>query len=288
MELKITDVRQNPGDSAFLIDDGKTAILYDTGFGFTGFDIADKIKNELGNRTLDYIFLTHSHYDHALGSAYILQKYPKAQVVASEYAAYIFSKPSAKEVMKKLDREFAKKCGVTEYEDLADSLRVDIAVKDGDCIQAGDMRFLAIALPGHTKCSMGFYLESEKLLLNAETVGIYDGESTVLPSYLVGYQMTLESIDKVRALEISQIVLPHYGLLAKDKTEFYLSECKKSAVSTFEDISAMLDEGKSKAEAVKYFKDRFYRGNVRVIYPPDAIDLNTNIMVDLIEREKKE
>ena len=50
----------------------------------------------------------------------------------------------------------------------------------------------------------------------------------------------------------------------------------------------MLDEGKSKAEAVKYFKDRFYRGNVRVIYPPDAIDLNTNIMVDLIEREKKE
>lgn len=63
---------------------------------------------------------------------------------------------------------------------------------------------------------------------------------------------------------------------------------KKSAVSTFEDISKMLDEGKSKADAVKYFKDRFYHGNVRAIYPPDAIDLNTNIMVDLIEREKKE
>lgn len=288
MDLKITDVRKNPGDSAFLIDDGKTAILYDTGFGFTGFDIANKVKKELGKRALDYIFLTHSHYDHALGSAYILQKYPKAKVVASEYAAYIFSKPSAKEVMKKLDREFAKQCGVSDYADLADSLRVDIAVKDGDYIQAGDMRFSAIALPGHTKCSMGFYLESEKLLLCTETIGIYDGQSIVFPSYLIGYKTALESIDKVRALEISQIVLPHYGLLEKDKTEFYLSECKKSAVSTFEDISKMLDEGKSKAEAVKYFKDRFYRGNVRAIYPPDAIDLNTNIMVDLIEREKKE
>ena len=33
--LVITDVRTLPGDSGFLIDDGKTAVLYDTGFGFT-------------------------------------------------------------------------------------------------------------------------------------------------------------------------------------------------------------------------------------------------------------
>lgn len=32
--LTITDVRAVPGDSAFLIDDGKTALLYDTGFAF--------------------------------------------------------------------------------------------------------------------------------------------------------------------------------------------------------------------------------------------------------------
>jgi hypothetical protein len=34
--MKITDVRVLPGDSGFLIDDGKTSILYDTGFAFTG------------------------------------------------------------------------------------------------------------------------------------------------------------------------------------------------------------------------------------------------------------
>ena len=43
-EIKITDVRALVGDSAFLIDDGKTAILYDSGFGFTGFGVAEKIK----------------------------------------------------------------------------------------------------------------------------------------------------------------------------------------------------------------------------------------------------
>ena len=76
MKIKITDVRALPGDSAFLVDDGKTAILYDSGFAFTGEAVAEKIAAALGDRSLDYIFLTHSHYDHALGAAYVLRAYP--------------------------------------------------------------------------------------------------------------------------------------------------------------------------------------------------------------------
>ena len=82
MKLKITDVRAHPGDSAFLIDDGTTAILYDTGFAFTGYAVADNIGKVLGKRKLDYIFLTHSHYDHAAGSPYICARYPDVKVVA--------------------------------------------------------------------------------------------------------------------------------------------------------------------------------------------------------------
>ena len=57
MNLTITDVRPTPGDGGFLIDDGKTTILYDTGFAFTGHELAGNIKNVLGDRKLDYIFL---------------------------------------------------------------------------------------------------------------------------------------------------------------------------------------------------------------------------------------
>ena len=57
--LKITDVRSLAGDSAFLIDDGQTAVLYASGFAFTGRDIAQNIKKELGSRPLDYITCFH-------------------------------------------------------------------------------------------------------------------------------------------------------------------------------------------------------------------------------------
>lgn len=285
MQLQITDVRVHPGDSAFLIDDGTTAVLYDTGFAFTGYAVAEKIGKVLGGRPLDYIFLTHSHYDHAAGTPYICARYPNVKVAAGEYAVKIFAKPSARAMMRDLDRRFAKKCGVDEYEDLIDRLHVDIPVKDGDIISAGSMDFTVVELPGHTKCSVGYYLASEKLLLGTETVGVYDGGDIVVPSYLVGYQMALDSISKAERLDIDNILLPHYGVLDGEKASFYLSEGRKSATETADEIVKILQDGGAYDDAVRYFREKFYRGNVPSIYPEDAMELNTGIMVKLLERE---
>lgn len=283
--LKITDVRVNPGDSAFLIDDGKTAIMYDSGFAFTGYAVADKIKNILGDRELDYIFLTHSHYDHALGSVYALKYWPRAKVVAGEYAAKIFQKPTAKALMRELDRKFANKCGVGAYEDLIDELRVDVPVADGDVIKAGDLEFIALNLPGHTKCSIGYYCPEHKLLLGCETIGVFNGKDDVVPSYLVGYEMAIDSIKRVETLDVERILVPHYGLLDKAETEFYLKRAKESASATANEIVGMLKRGNSKAEIIDFFKNKFYHGYVKEIYPPDAMRLNTGIMIDLLSRE---
>lgn len=283
--IKITDVRAVPGDSAFLIDNGETAILYDTGFAFTGYEVTKRIKTALKERQLDYIFLTHSHYDHALGSVYIKKHYKNVKIVASSYAEKIFSKPSARKVMRELDNKFATKNGINDYEDLIDELSVDIAVNEGDSINAGNLSFRVIGLPGHTRCSVGFYCEEEKLLLGSETIGVYNGKDDVVPSFLVGYKMTLESIEKVRKLDIDKILLPHYGLIDREKVALYLDKAKESAVSTAKDIAKMLKEGKTESDALKYVKDRFYHGYIKTIYPIDAMELNTSIMIELIKNE---
>ena len=282
--ITVTDVRVCPGDSAFLIDDGKTSIMYDSGFAFSGYAVADKIKEVLGERKLDYIFLTHSHYDHALGSAYARRYWPEAKVVAGEYAAKIFAKPSAKAVMRDLDNKFAKTCGVGAYEDLIDELKVDIPVCDGDIIKAGDMEFTALSLPGHTKCSVGYYCPAKKLLLGCETIGVFSGKD-VVPSYLVGYQMTIDSIERVEKLDIDNILIPHYGLLDKENTAFYLKEAKKSAIETAKEITDMLRAGRTREDIMGFFKNKFYHGYTKTIYPIDAMELNTGITIDLLARE---
>lgn len=284
-ELKVTDVRKEKGDSAFLLDDGETAILYDSGFGFTGFQVAQNIKNTLGERTLDYIFLTHSHYDHALGSAYILRYFPDAKVVAGRYATEIFKRDGAKRTMRELDRKFADKCGCGEYEFLGNELRVDIPCDDNDIIRAGKMQFQVLNLPGHTKCSVGFYCKEYELLLATETLGVYDGESTILPSCLVGYKMTVDSIERVQKLKIKKLLAPHYGILNERQTEFFITNMKNSTEKIIGEISENIKAGLTDNEIFEKFKEKYLHGYIKEIYPVDAMKLNTEIMISLIKKE---
>lgn len=285
LDITITDVRAVPADSAFLIDNGNTAILYDSGFAFTGNAVAEKIKHLLGDRPLDYIFLTHSHYDHALGAAYVKQQYPSAKIVAGEYAAKIFAKDSAKAVMRDLDRKFAASLGIHDYEDLTDTLCVDIPVADGDRLYAGGLTFIAVPFPGHTRCSIGYYCPEKKLLLGSETTGVYVGDGVVMPLFLIGYQLTLASIAKMKTLDIDYVLSPHYGILNAEETKLYLDISEHTIVEVVNDIKNILQSGGSKEDAVNYYKNRFFRGYVKTIYPLPALDLNTRIMVDLIEKE---
>lgn len=285
-KLKITDVRALPGDAAFLIDDGHTALLYDTGFGFTGNQIAAKIKDALNGRSLDCILLTHSHYDHALGSATIAKHFPGVKVVAAEYTRQIFEKPTARAAMLELDRKAALRYGVADYETPDDSLRVDIAVTDGQMLTCGTIALTVVALPGHTKCSIGFYLSEQKLLLGTETLGVCFGKGTYLPSFLVGYEMTLSSFQKAKALDIEGILLPHYGLVGTAEAKAYLQKSEEVTVYTANKVQELLKAGHSEQEILDYFTERFYLPHVAPVYPRDAFLLNTSIMIRLVSKER--
>lgn len=283
--VTITDVRAVPGDSAFLIDSGKTAVLYDSGFAFTGCAVAENIRRVLGSRPLDYILLSHSHYDHVLGSPYIVNAYPGARVVAGEYADRIFRKASARAVMRQMNDKAARGYGASDWEDRIDELKVDITVTDGDVIDCGDLRFTAIALPGHTKCSVGYYLAEEKLLLSVETLGVYVGNQTYLPSFLVGYEMTLSSLRKARQLDIQRILLPHYGVVDREEAQAYLAGSEEAVKENARKILALLQAGQTAQQILACLKQTDYRDNVRPVYPIDAYILNTGIMIEQVRKE---
>lgn len=284
-EITVTDVRVQPGDSGFLLDDSQTAILCDSGFGFTGFAMAEKIKACLGDRPLDYIFLTHSHYDHALGSAYILRHFPEAKVVAGTYAAAVFQRPGAKRVMRELDRSFADHCAVGDYPFLGDELRVDIPVAEGDTVKAGTMEFEVLELPGHTRCSVGYFCRERGLLVATETLGVYDGGVRIVPSYLVSYRAALESMRKVNQLPIANILAPHLGLLNREQTAWFLENMESRSVEGAEYVKDLLDRGTDKETIIRAFQEKYCRGYIDTIYPEAAARLNTSIMVDLLEKE---
>lgn len=283
--LTVTDVRYLPGDSGFLLDDGQTAVLYDTGFAFSCAGVIRNIRHVLGNRKLDHILLTHSHYDHALGVPELLEAYPEAKVVAGAYAAGIFARDSAKATMLDLDRKAAKIHGMRPGNPMLSRLRVDIPVKDGDTVRCGSLTFTAVELPGHTKCSVGYYLAEEKLLLSTETLGVYLGNDLYLPGFLVGYQMTLDAFDKVRRLGPETMLLPHYGAVTGELTAAVLENGEAVVRETARTVLTMYGSGKTKEEILAFLTQRDYSDAVKPVYPVDAFCMNTRIMIDRTLRE---
>ena len=50
-------------------------------------------------------------------------------------------------------------------------------------------------------------------------------------------------------------------------------------------VAELLKAGGTKKEALELFKEEFYHGKVKDMYPVDAMELNTGIMIGVIERE---
>ena len=92
------------GEAILIIGSEKTAII-DCGMAYCGGDVVKNIKDKLaeeGRNTLDFAFLTHSHYDHMGALPYIRRAFPKVIVYGSTHCQEILQRPNAKVLMKKL------------------------------------------------------------------------------------------------------------------------------------------------------------------------------------------
>lgn len=275
-----------PGGDAFLISDNTTAFLLDSGFAFSGPQLAEQIREALGDRPLDAILLTHSHYDHAGGAMHVKALYPNAEIIAHEYADKVFQKDGAKRTMKEMDSAEAKNRGVFGYDDLFDTLRADRTVRDGDTVQLGAHSFIVLHLPGHTRCSIGYWCTESRLLLSNETLGVPASEDVVSPTYLVGYQMTLDSIDRVAALSPEHIVVPHNGcIIGGDACADFLKKARYWAVEAHDRIHEAHKNGRTDAECIELLRSLFYTPKTALVQPVKAFELNASYMVPMLLRE---
>ena len=138
-DIKVTDAAAVPGSAALLVQNGDKAFMYDTGFGFCAEEMADTVEKILGGKKPDAIILTHSHYDHVMGCAVLADRWGDIPVIAGEYTAYVFTRPTALKTIYEMDVNAAHELDKKPYlTDCTDRLHVDKVVKDGEVIDLSD------------------------------------------------------------------------------------------------------------------------------------------------------
>ncbi len=104
----------------------------------------DDAMNELGVKNLQYILLTHGHFDHILGVPGFLKSHPEAKVVIhAEDEAFLTDPVLSHTAMHGLSQE---------------PVNADILVKEGDVLPFDDVEFRVLHTPGHTRGSVVYLL----------------------------------------------------------------------------------------------------------------------------------
>jgi len=284
----IINVTGGEGSStAFLIiGEDKTALI-DCGMAYCASNLIKNIQQVLDNgRKLDYILLSHSHYDHMGAVPYLREVWTDVKVMAAEYAKNVLAKDSALKTIRELGNGAAVLYGNGQLLNYDDSLiKVDEKISEGDCLDLGGTIITVLETPGHTKCSLSFLVNNE-VIFPSETSGVMGKSGKNYPSFIISYDQTINSIKKCQGANAKYIVSPHLGFVSEDEVPTYWEKCMEAAKMTRNFVLELFQEGYDEDIIFKEYKNNFQDEEAKSLQPERAFEINNRAMIKSIINNK--
>ena len=274
------------GGESLLIRGENRVALYDTGMAYCGGQLVENVREALGGGRLDYIILSHSHYDHIGALPDVIRAFSEAVVAGGAYCAHVFLREGARRTMVRMGRAAAEKYGGDPAAISAKGMRIDLILREGDTIDLGGRTITAYEAPGHTRCSMAYMIEPEHILITSESSGILGGDGEMQPAVLKTRQGALQTIEKCRTLQPERIICPHYGMVPVRYTEDYWDRGRKTIEEEHEFILGLLKEDLGMEQMLTRYREKYYREERKDQQPLEALLENARATIALYAREE--
>lgn len=271
----------------FLIDDGSVTAVFDTGLAYCADEMIKNLKKELKGRPLDYVFLSHTHYDHAGGVPYLRREWRDLDVIGSEHGKMILERESALETIRNMSENAA--LGYTElnlkrpYKN--EDMKITRIVHDGDTIIMKNKTVRVIETKGHTNCCLSYYIEEEGILLASESTGYMTANGNVRVPFLSSYLDTITSINKCKSMSPEWVLISHNkdGLI-RGSSELWDNALEKASEEK-DYILTKLRDGESHEKIIKDAQKVIWKSEEISSQPLLAFQINMVARIKTIERE---
>jgi glyoxylase-like metal-dependent hydrolase (beta-lactamase superfamily II) len=245
----------NVGYPGYIVRGDKKSLMIDAGVNLLAPSYLASIKEIFGGvARLDYLFLTHSHYDHVGAAHYLKRHVPGLKIGGHERLAGLLRKSSVLETMNRLSTSHPE---LQRYnpggEDLTmEPLEIDLVLKQGDVFDLGGLTCSVYETPGHTRDSLAFYFPEIGALFPGDATGILEDDEGSSPrvAFVASYQDYLDSLELLITLHPEIICLAHRWVLTHDDAADFL---ERSLAETFryrEVIESYLDAASGDVERV--------------------------------------
>lgn len=210
----------------YIIKGRQRHLMIDAGMNLIGPAYIASFEKVFGDKNaLDYVFATHSHFDHVGSIPYLKRKLPDLQAGAFERVGTLMKKKSVLDLMtslSELQRGFYQ--DIVGDEDVRlEPVNFEFNLKEGDRFDLGGLTCEVYEVPGHTGDSLAFFIPEIRALFAGEACGLPEGDkdSHAKAEFLSSYDDYVSSLDKLIGLHPKFIGMAHLWVFTDgDATEF--------------------------------------------------------------------
>ncbi|MEM1513994.1 MAG: MBL fold metallo-hydrolase [Candidatus Thermoplasmatota archaeon] len=195
--------------NVYLIKSEKIAII-DTGTGFYSKKLINDLKKDIKIEEIEYIILTHEHFDHC-GGAKEMKELGNSKIVAHENSSYIL--------------EEGLDISASFFNAIQPKIEIDLKVKGGEIIDLGNTKLKIFYTPGHSTGSICIYEKNSKSLFSGDTV-FADGNVGRTDFFGGDFEELKKSIKILRSLEIKNLY-PGHGRYVLSNGEKHIAMAEK-------------------------------------------------------------
>ena len=282
----IARVTAGHGGESLLISGSEKTALLDCGMAYCAGGLIENIERELGGRSLDFVLLSHTHYDHIGALPFIRRRWPGATTFGAAHARAVLQKQGAIKTINSLSEQAGVLYeGEVKFRIPDEGFAVDRIVGDGDKISLGAEEFNVLETKGHTDCSLSFGFEPLGVLFLSESTGCLDGYEMMHVSILKSYREAMASVEKCRNYGAKTLVSPHYGLIPEYYNERYWDLFVSETEGYKEFLFGLFASGLPEEVILEKYSEKYWNARRKAVQPKDAFLLNARNVIKVFYDE---